>query len=237
MQSENLIVPTDKQLKYIHPCREMWLEAAVELIRPYFLKFKLEIPEYYKISCGLPSKNIRKRLGECWYSEATEEGFPQVFISPLIKNEMDILATVVHESIHLHFDSDPKVGHSKKFKDAAFLVGLEGPATATVAGLQLLNVLEPIAETLGPFPNPVIHLKEKTKKEKAEGKKSFKVFCEKKRNCDKHCSLVTEVNDGGGEFSVTVSRKSLALGFPMCPCGNSLQMEESDYELYKLGIT
>lgn len=212
--------------------REQYLVAAVEELRPWFAKAKLEIPPV-KVSCGFPSKNPLKNLGECWSATCTNDGSRHIFITPTHKNVIEALGTLAHELLHSTLDDDAK--HGPKFKDAMKVVGLEGKAIHAGPGPELQLFIEKIVEKLGDYPNPTLKPKEKSKKERAEGKKSFKLFCPRKRNGDKAC-LLTE-KTAGGDYTVTANRKSLKLGFPLCPCGSEMTMEDEDFELYKLGET
>lgn len=210
--------------------REEYLVAAVEELRPWFTKAKLDIPPV-KVSCGFPSKSPLKNLGECWSAECTFDGTRHIFITPTHKDAAESLGTLAHELTHACLPDDAK--HGPKFKDAMKAVGLEGKAIHAGPGPELQLFIEKIVEKLGDYPNPTLKPKMKSKKERAEGKKSFKLFCPRKRNGDKSC-LLTE-KTAGGDYSVTVSRKMLKLAFPVCVCGAEMEMETEDYELYKLG--
>lgn len=206
--------------------------AAVEKLRPHFTAAKLDI-QPIKVSCGFPSKGPLKNLGECWSSECTFDGTRQIFITPTHLDAIGALGTLAHELVHASLPDDAK--HGPKFKDAMKALGLEGKAIHAGPGPELQLIIEGIAEELGDYPNPTLKPKPKSKKERAEGKKSFKLFCPRKRNGDKAC-LLTE-KTAGGDYTVTASRKSLTLGFPLCPCSAEMEMETEDYELYKLGET
>jgi hypothetical protein len=212
--------------------REQWLEAAVEKFRPLFLKHKFEIPPY-KISCGFAAKTPLKTLGECWNAECTSDGVRHVFISPCHKTAVDVLGTVAHETLHLCLPSDAK--HGPLFKAGMELIGLEGKARHAGPGPKLLEFTEQIADELGEYPNSPLKPKEKTKRDKANSKKSFKLFCPRKRNNEKSC-ILTEVSKDG-DYTVTTTRKMLKLGFPLCVCGCEMEMESDDWELYKLSDT
>jgi hypothetical protein len=210
--------------------REEYLLAAVEELRPMFTKNKLVI-QPVKVSCGFGSKSPMKRLGECWQAGACADSITRnIFISPLNKTAVEALATLVHELVHASLPDEEK--HGKMFKEAMKALGLEGKATSTYAGPALLEQLEAIVDKLGDYPTSRLIPKEKSKNEKAKAKKSFKLFCPRKRNGEKACILVDKT--AGGDYNVTASRKSLKLGFPLCPCGAEMEMEPEDFELYKL---
>jgi hypothetical protein len=210
--------------------REEYLNAAVEKFRPLFERNKLTIPPY-RVSCGFTTKNPKKTLGQCFAPECTPDGTTQIFVVPTHRDVIHTLGTLIHELLHAA-SGDYK--HGQKFKEGMKALGLEGKATATAPGEQLLTILEKTAEELGDYPNPVLHLPEPKKRDKAASKKSFKLFCPKLRNGEKACLLTEKVKEG--DYTVTASRKSLKLGFPLCPgCSTEMEMEDEDYELYKLG--
>jgi hypothetical protein len=210
--------------------REEYLNAAVEKLRPLFERNNLIIPPY-RVSCGFTSKASKKVLGQCFAPECTKDGTTQIFIVPTIPDVLNVLATLVHELLHAA-SGDYK--HGNKFKDGMKVLGLVGKATATTADESLLTMLEKIASELGEYPNPTLKLKEPTQREKANAKKSFKLHCSKFRDADKSCRLIEVAK--AGEYTVTASRKSLKLGFPLCPgCSTEMEMESEDFELYKLG--
>lgn len=210
--------------------REEYLNAAVEKFRPLFERNNLKIPPY-RVSCGFTTKNPRKTLGQCFAPECTPDGTSQIFVVPTHKDVIAALGTLAHELLHAA-SGDYK--HGAAFKKGMKTIGLEGKATATLPGQDLLNLIEKLAEELGDFPNPVLHLPEPKQRDKAATKKSFKLFCPLKRNNDKGCELTPKMT--GGDYTVTATRKSLKFGFPLCPgCSKEMEMEDEDFELYKLG--
>lgn len=221
--AETTSVPTVKT-------REEYLVASVEHLRPWFFRHKLDIPSV-KVSCGFPSKSPLKNLGECWSSECTFDGTRHIFITPLHLDGVSSLGTLAHELVHACLPDDAK--HGPKFKDAAKLVGLEGPARSCGPGPELQLFIEHIVEELGIYPNPALKPRAKPKKEQALAKKSFKMHCPRKRCGDKACIITDKI--AGGDYIVTSSRKMLKLAFPICVCGAEMEMETEDFELYKLG--
>ena len=211
--------------------REEYLNAAVEKLTPLYERNKLFIPPL-KVSCGFPSKSPKKTLGQCFSSACSADGSCQIFVSPIIKSGVETLGVLTHELVHACLPPDAK--HGPKFKEAMKLVGLEGKAIHAMPGDILLGMCEKIAEELGEYPNPPLKMPEKSQKDKAASKKSFKLHCSNFRNGDKSCRLIEVAK--AGEYTVTASRKSLKLGFPLCPgCSKEMEMEDEDFELYKLG--
>jgi hypothetical protein len=199
--------------------REEYLEIAVEKLRPWFLKARLEIPKI-KVACGFPSKNPLKTLGQCWSAECTPDGSRQIFISPINENAEVSVGVLCHELTHACLPN--AAAHGKLFKDAMSLVGLEGKPVHAAPGPALQTFVEQVTFELGDYPNPTIKIPEKAKLDKP--KNSFALFCG-----FLGCSI-------GHNFKVTVNRKTLALGFPVCPaCANFLVMSPEDQLIYIMG--
>ena len=148
-----------------------------------------------RVSCGFPGGgSARKRIGECW-STASADGVSQVFVSPILADPVDVLATLAHELVHA-FD-DCKSGHKGAFTRIARAVGLTGKMTATVAGPELAETLKAIAADLGDYPHKAIKLGAI----KVQSTRMRKVLCEV---------------DG---YTLRTTTKWLEFGLPTCPCG------------------
>ena len=125
-------------------------------------------------SYGFPSTrpfgtNSRTR-GEAWQRKK----FEAIFISPTQfkkGNQIQVLATLIHEIIHIKIGTDK--GHGKVFKQAMREVGLEGKATSTHAGKELIDRLN----TLN-FPKlPLLHLDKSMSLRKKCGTRLIKLTC------------------------------------------------------------
>lgn len=180
--------------------REQWLNAAVESFRPYFLGHGLTVPPL-RISCGFPSKGAtsptKRRIGECWDGLTAADGKPQLFISPFldeVATEGGVLATVVHEIIHATIGCE--AGHGPKFVKTMKRVGLAGKATATVAGPDLLPLIERVGGELGAYPHVKLSLKLERKKQTTRMRKCECLAC---------------------GYTVRLTQKWIDIGFPICP--------------------
>jgi len=210
--------------------REEYLTAAVEKFRPLYERNDLHIMPV-KVSCGFPNKSPKRTLGQCFSSSCTKDGVRHIFISPIVKTTVQVLGVLTHELLHACLTDDAK--HGPKFKEGMKKIGLEGKAIHAMPGDELLALCEKYAEELGEFPNSPLTIPEKTSKERAASKKSFKLHCPQFRDGLKECRLIEVAK--AGEYTVTASRKTLKLGFPLCPgCGKEMEMEPEDFELYKL---
>lgn len=187
--------------------REEWLQGAVQKLRPIFLGHGYTIPEL-RVSVGWPSSGglaTKKRtIGQCWFGAAAADGKPQLFISPLLGADVatagGVLATLVHEVVHVAAGPDAK--HGPKFVKVMKKLGLEGKPTATVAGADLIVRMTAILEELGPFDHsPIVPVKEN----KPQTTRMKKCECET-------CGYVAR----------TVKKWLDSVGPPLCPCNKQV---------------
>jgi hypothetical protein len=137
--------------------RESYLrEAALgPLQRDVFVGYT--IPNDVQITCGWPSRggtskaNGAKTIGECWARRASSAGVNEVFLSPVLSDTVEVLATLVHELVHAIVDCNH--GHGKEFRKIAVACGLSGPMTATYASEELQAKLERVRESMGEYPH------------------------------------------------------------------------------------
>lgn len=193
----------------IHPNRETWLAAAVKAATPLFETYEYKVPAV-RVACGWPSKGAlaakKRRIGECWPPEASTDGLSQIFVSPYLNDQVNILATLVHELVHAVVGNDKK--HGKIFGKCARAVGLEGKLTATFAGESLTSVIALWLIDLGEFPHAKLDLlKGPVKKQTTR-----MVKCE----CDE-CGYVCRT-----------TKKWLALGPPHCPAHGAMKFDAGD---------
>jgi hypothetical protein len=137
-----------------HENRESWLEAAIELSRPWFEGVGYVVPKV-RVSCGWPSvrglSKKNKRVGECWDKSAADDSVAQIFISPFIVDPLEVISILVHEEVHAVVGC--KEGHNKVFGKCARAVGLEAKLTSTESGEELLRQSEKWIKELGGYPH------------------------------------------------------------------------------------
>lgn len=138
--------------------REQWLEDACYQLRDsVFIPLDYDVPSL-RVSVGFPSKNAlsrrRRTIGQCWRASASADGVPQILISPLLGDPIEVLATLAHEMIHA---LRPDAGHKKGFQVVAARIGLRAPWTATTAGPELIERLNAILLLLGAYPHSPIN--------------------------------------------------------------------------------
>lgn len=189
--------------------REEWLKAAVALVNKHVFNSEYEVSQL-QISIGRPKG---KALGETVVTDFNKEDLsiddlfpPTVFISPLIKEPIQILIAITHELIHAYETMSPR--HSKAFKQKAEEVGfidkktdyqIDGALETTLNG-----VLDLLVSQYGKWPGVAIAAP--TKKESDEKTKKTNIivyFCPE-------CG-----------FELKTSKKSAEEhpGSPTCVCG------------------
>lgn len=122
--------------------RAKWLTKAAADVGKEFVKLGYTVPETVRVSVGFPKgRHGKKPVGQCWGSQASDDGHAEIFISPELGVTNDkakatetvlVLATLAHEIAHAIVGFEAK--HGKVFTKCAYDIGLEGKPTATVAG-------------------------------------------------------------------------------------------------------
>lgn len=88
----------------IHKYAEVWLNEAVELMRPKFAEAGYEIPPVH-LSVGFSSRGYRVNtkkyiMGICYSRKQDKDDINQIFIAPILDEPMDVLETLAHELVH-----------------------------------------------------------------------------------------------------------------------------------------
>jgi hypothetical protein len=192
--------------------REQWLAKFIHAVRRDFDQAGHPLPEKIRASCGWPSKSAlaaqKRRIGEAWCSSASADGTFEVFVSPTLKDEVQVGATLVHELVHTAVGL--KAGHGTACKRAALAVGLTGKMTATEAeaGPALAGRIKLIVAKIGGYPHAELKFSNAPKKQTT---RLIKVEC-----LDCGCTI-------------RMTRKWLdEIGPPTCACGG--QMAENGQE-------
>jgi hypothetical protein len=200
--------------------RETWLDRALVALVPLFAEAGFTLPDKLHVSVGFPSRKAlstkNRRIGECWAGRISNDGVPHIFLSPVLDNGVEVLATFVHEIIHALVGTEH--GHKKPFVEAMHKLGLEGKPTATVAGEQLSGKLQVLLNDLGPYPQPkfnVNNLREEMDKKK-----------QTTRLLKATCPEPVEKEDDS-PYNVRVTRVHLDKhGPPLCPCHREVMTVE-----------
>lgn len=143
----------DEPKKVYDGTREQWLNAFIAAARPIFKALELELPEKIRASVGFMFRG-GKAIGQCWHEAASTDGTHEIFVIPTLDDSYRIADVLTHELAHTLFGPDEKYG--RNFKAAVTKLGLEGKATATIAGPGWLEWASPILEDLGRIPHAAI---------------------------------------------------------------------------------
>jgi hypothetical protein len=136
--------------------REEYLNAFIDAARPHFERVGAPLPTNVRVAVGFTSHGLRaNRVGECWGTDASDDGHFEIFIKPTLTEPARICDVLTHELIHAAVGLDK--GHNATFKRVCVSLGLEGKATATTAGQGWYTWALPILERLGPMPYAAIH--------------------------------------------------------------------------------
>jgi hypothetical protein len=169
-------------------------------LRPLFNVAGIEPPEDIAVSCGWPSKNARRRraqrIGECWRAECSQAGRPEIFISPVIADPIEVGHVLVHELIHAAL---PDAGHRPPFKRAATNLGLTGKMTATVPTEGLRRQLAELTERMGePYPHALL---------------------DPGADLQKQSTRLIKLECPACGYVIRTTRKWIEAGVPTCCCG------------------
>jgi len=192
--------------------REQWLSECMTQLRPDFGRAGFALPDRIRCSCSWPSKSAlalrKKRVGEAWSAECSGDEHFETFISPFLKDSIEVAATLVHELVHCA--AGLEANHRGPFKHCARAIGLEGKLTATTAGEQLKSRLQEIIAELGEYPHAALD-KGQSNAPPKQTVRQLKIICSKPT-----CGCVARI-----------TRRWLdEVGLPTCGCGSAMAEEE-----------
>lgn len=196
----------------LHDTREGWLQAAADLLRENVFSYDddgvrttFEVPEF-RISVGWPKgkRADTKVIGECFNEVWSEDGVSQIFISPVLKDTMELLGCLTHEMIHAH--DACMSGHRGIFAYIFKHIGMTGKRTETVAGEELRLKFADIAIKLGDYPHGRMRRGTTLGAAKKQSARMFKVMC-----ADEDCGC-----------TLRMARSWIVKGLPTCACGSEM---------------
>jgi len=210
--------------------REAWLRRAIEVFRPRFEEVGFPLPDKIRVSVGFGSTGARQEnsriLGVTYVTAAAADGVNEIFISPEDADTTSMLATLLHELVHVA--DDGKSGHKGDFAEAATRLGLEGPMPATKPSLTLAVELMTIVDSLGEYPGSYLVLPDRTRVPvgpsgiptprgpKVHTGPGTQTTRYQKRSCENlECESVDPATGTG--YTVRVTQKWLAMAAPICP--------------------
>jgi hypothetical protein len=175
--------------------RQEWIESAVKEFKKHFLDCGWLVPDNVRISVGIPKgmHGSKRAIGQCWSNLLSSDGHYEIFVSPELGKEADVLETIAHELIHATVGIEE--GHKGKFKICAHCVGFKGPMTSTPADELMNQAVSRIIAKIGPYPAGKLDISGRKKKA------TYLIKCE----CPQ-CG-----------YTVRTTAKWLECGEPICP--------------------
>lgn len=192
--------------------REDWLIKAATILGEWLEEFGEEVPPL-RISVGFPGgrSNRNRTIGQCWSSNAAEDGRNQIYLSP-IRGEVDtvnVLGTLLHEMIHAVDDCES--GHRGNFLRIAKGMGFVSKFTSSDnRSTELQQRLMDLADRLGPFPHPALLVGARGSEEpKKQTTRQLKAVCSQ-----------------NPDYKLRLTRKMIEeYGLPYCPCHDEEMIE------------
>ena len=195
------------------PNREAWLHAFADAARPHFEAAGHPLPATLRIGVGWTSGGARaasKVIGECYHPAAASDGVRSIIVSTgrALPDVEAVAAVLTHELAHAALEAG--VGHKAPFVALVRALGLEGKATATVAGDAWRAWAGPVLAALGDYPHSTLTAGETGKKKQAT--RMLKAEC--------GCGVIYRM-----------SRKVAELGLPACgACGGRMTCDAIEGE-------
>lgn len=136
--------------------REAWLVGAADrLITGFLMPVNGGATAEFCVSVGFPKgrHGRGKAAGQCWSPKLARDGKAHIFVSPERDGSeaVAVLATVLHELIHATAGCEH--GHKAPFVKMAKAVGFCRPYTSPAPDTTLVERLNALAASLGPFPH------------------------------------------------------------------------------------
>lgn len=184
--------------------REEWLLKAIQLFSAHkFSKNGYKVPKV-RVSTGLPyGRGSKKAIGQHWHPKASEDKIGSIFISPTIRDTIEVLATLIHEVVHAVVGNEQK--HNHIFRKCALSVGLEGKMQSTTASKDLKEYFKKvIIKKIGTYPHSRLNV-EQGRPTKKQTTRMIKMYC---LSCDYKCRAALT--------------KILEQGPVICPCNQEI---------------
>jgi hypothetical protein len=151
--------------------REDWLQHIVDAWRPLFARLGYEVPATIHVSVGRPPRSAW--TGACYPGIASDDGYPHLFVHPVLSDSTRVAGVVIHQLCHVAFGGTRT--HGLQFRHLATAVGLIGKMTATMEGPHFLAVMPGIIDRYGPYPHAA--LRQLRGLDKTSGTRLIRVRC------------------------------------------------------------
>lgn len=187
--------------------REEYLNAFIDAARPHFERVNAPLPSNVRVAVGFTSRGLKgSRIGECWSSDASEDGNFEIFIKPTLNDVVRVCDVLTKQLIHCAIGLDK--GHNPHFKRVAASLGLVGKAQAMTASADWYAWALPIIEKLGPMPYGALSADGMSSARKTQKAALLKVECPvcgwlarvTKKHIEPHDHLACPVPSCAGEL-------------------------------------
>jgi hypothetical protein len=164
-----------------------------------------------------------KHIGLCHYEyKLGDEKFgTEIFITPNLTNQVQIVGVLIHEMIHAITKGH---GHKNAFRWLAVDVGLEGKMTATSVGVGLKKEIKKWIQKYGRMP----HKKWIPNTKGKQTTRMLKVYCKGEVDYEEDRDCEDGRYEHHSEFIIRQSRRALLqFGTPICPeCNERMVVAE-----------
>lgn len=131
--------------------REEYLNAFIEKARPHFEEANAPLPSNVRVAVGFTSRGTRgSRIGECWSSDASEDGYFEIFIKPTLADPTRVCDVLTQQLIHAAVGL--KEGRGPHYKRVAASLGYTGKMVAPTATNVWYAWAAPAIRELGEMP-------------------------------------------------------------------------------------
>jgi hypothetical protein len=130
--------------------REGWLNAFVELARPFFAAAGSPLPPNVRAAICPPHRSRQAAIGLCWSDAVSEDAGREIWVSAAYTDPVRVAGVMVHELCHAALPHTEK--HGRRFGRLARALRLEGPLKATTEGEAFKTLWAGVLARLGPIP-------------------------------------------------------------------------------------
>lgn len=131
--------------------REEYLEAFIDAARPHFEAANAPLPSNVRVAVGFTSRGSRgSKIGECWSSDASEDGYFEIFVKPTLADPTRVCDVLCQQLIHAAIGLN--MGRGAVYRRVATSLGYGGKMTAPTATNTWYVWALPAIKQLGDMP-------------------------------------------------------------------------------------
>lgn len=143
-----------------HKFAEVWLNHAIEELRPHFSNAGYKIPPVH-VSVGFSTDGYKPNakintIAVCHARCLSKDNVNEIYITPLKTEPVDVLAVLAHELVHAI--DDCQSGHGAGFQKISFALKLsDNPQVSLADFRETIENFRAIAITLGKYPRGTVN--------------------------------------------------------------------------------